>query len=240
MDTFGIHSPIPSSIGFGMTVAMGILDRDTDGLVVTDSREADEEKMILKDEVLKSIRVNEHCALAFSGDAVAANRIAAHIYQKSPEEAWMIQAIYDGRRDVLQTIEDKPLEISQSPHLIAHWINGYLIHLRAEESPKVNVILVGREDRNNYMWSWSWQEGYAQRSGIAEAAESRCSLFGPGDPTGVVEKLKDLAVPLDERIRIVAEMYRRICPCGVNLDLKMRRASNGFILEPLANLSVSS
>lgn len=246
METFGISSPIPSSMGVGMTIAMGVLNREAAGLVVTDSREADEESMTLNDGVLKSIRVNGHCALAFSGDAVAANRVAAYIYKAGPAEIRMVQAIDNGSRCVLQTIEDEGLEVGQCPHVIAHWLNGRFIELMKSvyqgeaRLPRVNAILVGKEDGHNHMWSWAWQDKFLGKSWRDEAVKVHCSVFGPGKPDGVLEKLKDPAISLEERIRAVAEMYHAICPCGVNLDLKMRRASQDFKLESLDALSANN
>ena len=246
METMGVSSPIPSSIKIGMTIAMGVLDREAEGLVVTDSREADEESMTLKDGVLKSIRVNKHCALAFSGDAVAANKIAAHIYRDSFAKARIAQAIHDGSRSVLEIIDGEKLEVAQPPDEIERSLYGLFSLFRGwvsqgkTELPRVNVILVGRDSEFDRMWSWAWMYKLREDSWSGDPIETHCSVFGPGKPDGVCEKLKDPAIPLEERIHAVAEMYRAICPCGVNLDLKIRRASKGFILEPLAALSTNS
>ena len=207
-----------------MTVAIGLLDPEGEVLVAADSRVGDEDTMRLRDGALKSVRVNRTGALVLAGSAEWANHLVGQLFGIDQAKA----------RAALEFVEESNRVLDEVLFATAYRVNSVLVKYRgmAEagqiELPKLNVALVGIDKPAPTLYSWTWKQMWTQTAWFQSAEKPLFTIFGPGEPPEAVEAISDTSVPVWERIRKVVGVFRQICPCGVNLDIWVRRAADDF------------
>jgi len=229
-----ISSFNPSRIVHAMTIVIGLLDPGGEVLVATDSRASDEKTMTLRDGVLKSVRINDKCAIAFAGQELWANNLIGNLFE-------LPQAQTVGSEDILDYVEKNELTLDEDPFAVAYRIRCIFNDYRRRaaegqmEIPALNAVIVATDERDPYLTAWArkWDGGQVTRNRAVDKAVFQ--VFGPGGPKEAKDVLSDLSIPIWERIRKAAQICRDICPCGVNLDVSVRRAADGFRLKKLSD-----
>lgn len=217
-----------------MTVAIGLLDPSGEVVLATDTRAVSEQRMVLRDGALKSVRVNDKAALAFAGDEAWAQSLAMNLFNVCPDVAG---------DDVLTYIEEHPeIRLDEAPFITAHRIGSILFRYRVEvekgtiKQPDFQIVLVCLEDPVPAVYAWSKKCAWKMCRGEQSLAEPVFQIFGPGEPPKAVSVLSDTTKSVWARIHRVFEIHREICPCGVNMDIKIRRAVDGFAIRSLSEV----
>lgn len=228
-----------SGVWYDMTVAMGVLSESGDYFVATDSRVVNESAMTMTDGVLKSVRINDLCALAFCGDAAYANHVVASLFSLGEEAEKEPEGI-------LQLVEEGPMALDTDPYGIAYYVRGIFSRYDAEVQkgnivmPKVSAILVGQNGSRMSMWAWRWEMGWKECFWDDEKGQTQYAVLGPGTQSELSEAISSDSIPIWRRTMNVAERCRAACPCAVNLDISVRRASKCFQIEKLSDLLSNS
>ncbi len=223
----------------GMTVAIGVIDEAGALLIATDSRMADEQAMTLHDGVLKSIRVNHDCALTFSGDGRWANRLVADLFR------WSDVTIPD-ENEAIAYVEASQLALPDVPFIVAYKVGAILGQYREDVQagtiplPAINVMLAQIDRGHKSISAWTASSHWCVKGLVQVPGNVVYQLFGPGEPPEAKTAMEDATVGVADRILRVAKAYREICPCGVNLDISVRCARDGFLLHPLSFLMPSN
>ena len=221
-----------------MTVLVGAISETCEVVIASDSLQCSESGQSLGG-FWKTLRINEHCAIGFSGSGTYAGQIAANVMGK-PE--WAKEA---GSVDLLGRIEEAGIQRS-------HWscagtavvMNGMLFKLATTvrrslgKLPDVSIVLVGKEGANAYLRKWV-PDIHAEHlwaiTGVEGSSfdEPQMMAFGPEVIDGLKAFIRDTTLPFGKRILGICELYAERFPEKVNRDFWIREDCSSFVRNPL-------
>ena len=224
--------------GDGMTVLVGAISEIGEVALSSDSLQCSESGEAVSG-FWKTLRINKHCAIGFSGSGTYAGQIAANVMGK-PE--WAKEA---GSVDLLRRIEEAGIQRN-------HWscagtaaiMNGMLFKLATTircslgKLPDVSIVLVGKEGANTYLRKWI-PDIHAKHlwaiTGVEGPSfdEPQMMVFGPEAIDGLKALIRDTALPFGARILAICEMYANRFPKKVNRDFSIRTDGASFVRSPL-------
>lgn len=239
------HCSVSTSIdtihaGDGMTVLVGAVSETGQVALVSDSMQWSKSGKPSAG-LWKTLRINDRCAIGFSGNGTQAGRIAA-ILMRKPE--WANEA---GKVDLLKRIEEANITKDWSCFGACAILRGILFKLaeamkeKDDEPLTVNVVFVGKESGKAYMGEWfpdkkakyTWNRAYIEGTSFTEA---HLMAFGPGKikgPECPKAMIKNTAVPFADRVLAICELYAERFPEEVNRDFWIREDCFSFVRNPL-------
>jgi hypothetical protein len=219
--------------GDGMTVLVGAISETCEVALASDSLQCSKSGQSAGG-FWKTLRINNHCAIGFSGSGTCAGQVAANFMGK-PE--WAREA---GSVDILRRIEEAGIQRPDwSCAGAAAIMNRTLFDLasivmrRLGNLPDVSVVLVGKEGANAYLRKWVTDIHAADLWVITTVEGSRFDeaqmmAFGPESISGPKALIKDTALPLGERILGICELFASRFPEKVNRDFSIRTDGSSF------------
>jgi hypothetical protein len=219
--------------GDEMTVLVGAISESGEVAIASDSMQWSESGE-RSDGPWKTLRINDRCAMGFSGNGTYAGQIAAVLMGK---REWAEEA---GEVDLLRRIEDAGIRRDEWPCAgVCAILKGVLFDFaktkkeRTGKLPNVDVVFVGREDGQAYLRAWvpSAQAEYLWVTREVEGPrfdEANVLMFGPAKLEEPKEITKDVSIPFADRILAICELYAERFPEKVNRDFWIRTDGSSF------------
>jgi len=228
-----------------MTVLLGAISEDDQIIIAADSREYDVKTGESCDGALKTVRVNQACAVGYSVSKEWGGQLLANLFGR---REWIRRT---HEIDVVAEIETQKLTlpdlsceavIQRIMHILDEFIRQ--ARLRKATIPNMNVVLVGIAELGPTIACWrrtdtGWKAEIASCTGLEH--DQQFFVFGPCGED-MEERVKSIMLDRQHqflcRIKTVCNVYADYKPALVNRDIWVRRACVEFVKEPLSVLPI--
>lgn len=221
-----------------MTVILAAISEASEPVLVSDTKvfERPGEK------ALKTLRLNDHCAVGCSCNSVWGGSVFAALFGKHELE------FTDARLDVIQELENAgaeraDLDCCSAIHKMDKILKRYEeLRARCGGEMDVNFLLCGSEGATPVIATWLRSgSGWIchTTSGVDSDRPLRAFLV-PGGISAADREMDKTQNAFYDRIGAACGAYAKRFPNMVNEDLWIRRPANRYFKEPLDQLTTSN